>query len=70
VTIKGNGFGKAGVVKFGGVSSTALSWTNTRIVVAVRGGNFSHRVRVTVTPANRAVSNGISFRIVRKASAL
>ena len=63
VTITGKGFGKAGVVKFGSVSSTALSWTDTKIVVRVRGGDFSHRVLVTVTPANRAASNGISFRI-------
>jgi len=63
VTITGKGFGKAGVVKFGSVSSTALSWTDTKIVVRVPGRNYSHRVLVTVTPANGAASRGISFRI-------
>jgi len=63
VTITGKGFGKAGVVKFGSVSSTALSWTDTKIVVRVSGKDYSHRVLLTVTPANRAASKGISFRI-------
>ena len=59
--------GRAGVVKFGSVSSTVLSWSDSRIVVRVRGRDYSHRVLVKVIPANRAASNGISFRIVKRA---
>ena len=66
VTIMGTGFGQAGVVKFGSVASPALSWTDTRIVVRVSGEDFPHRVLVTVTPTNRAASNGVSFRIVTR----
>jgi len=62
VYITGTGFGKAGVVKFGGVTAYVSYWSNTKIVVRVPREGSSSRVPVTVTPANGTASNALTFQ--------
>ncbi len=62
VTITGTGFGTAGVVKFGTVTATLLSYTNTSIVVSVPVVS-REEVRVTVTPTGGTASNGVEFEV-------
>jgi hypothetical protein len=79
VTIRGTGFAKAGVVKFGNVSAKVSSWTRTAIVVKVpaksaftvetRAGTVPVWYRgvgsasVTVTPKGASASNAAGFRL-------
>jgi IPT/TIG domain len=63
VTIKGTGFGKAGVVKFGKVVAKVSSWTATKIVVKVPAGHYDRKVLVTVTPKGAKASNGVEFNV-------
>jgi len=62
VTITGTGFGTAGVVKFGTVTATVWSYTNTSIVVSVPAVS-REEVRVTVTPTGGTASNGVEFEV-------
>ena len=62
VTITGTGFGAAGVVKFGTVTATVLSYTDTSIVVSVPSVS-REEVRVTVTPTGGTASNGVEFEV-------
>ena len=80
VTIKGNGFGTPGAVKFGTLVAKVSSWTGTSIVVKVPEQprvmvlssskhsvpvwyRHDQEVRVTVTPAGAAASNGVEFEL-------
>jgi len=79
VTIRGSGFGKPGVVRFGTVVARASSWTSTSIVVRVPARSaFTMRLgsaavpvwylrapsaSVTVTPRGVSTSNALSFRL-------
>jgi PKD repeat protein len=76
VTITGTGFGTPGVVKFGSATAKVVSWSATKIVVIVPAINsvttnnstpvwYRHdqEVRVTVTPAGAAASNGVEFEV-------
>jgi hypothetical protein len=78
VTIRGTGFGTSGVVKFGGATAKASSWTNRAIVVRVPKSAFTmelqvasvpvwyrhdRSVSVTVTPQGAATSNAVGFRL-------
>ena len=61
VTITGTGFGASegsGLVTFGGVTTTALTWSDTQITVAVPAGAPTGYVGVW---QNGLVSNGILF---------
>jgi len=62
VTITGTDFGTAGVVKFGTVTATVLSYTNTSIVVSVPAVS-REEVQVTVTPTGGTASNGVEFEV-------
>jgi Bacterial Ig-like domain (group 3) len=79
VTIRGTGFGSAGVVNFGANTARIVSWSTTAIVVRVPSTNsvttrsndddkpvwYSRglKVPVTVTPAGAGVSNAVTFRV-------
>ena len=63
LTIRGNNFGTAGVVKLGNVTATVSSWTNTSIVVRVPGQSRNTRVSVTVTPTGAVASNAVRYRL-------
>ncbi len=61
ITIRGSGFGQAGVVKFGTVTASVSSWSTTRISVTVPRQGSSDAVPVTVTPTNGTASNALTF---------
>jgi len=62
VTIKGTGFGRSGVVKFGSAIAKVSSWTSTKIVVKVPSIS-REEVDVTVTPLGGTASNGVEFDV-------
>jgi hypothetical protein len=68
ITIRGTGFGKMGIVKFGSVRARVLSWTNTTIVVTVPTSRHAQNASapVTVTPATGKVSNAAGFRLASR----
>jgi len=62
LTIRGSNFGTSGVVKFGTVTATVSSWTNTSIVVKVPSQSRNTRVSVTVTPTGAVASAAVRYR--------
>ena len=62
MTVIGRGFGRSGVLRFGGLTARVDSWTDTKIVGWVPEGAIS--AGVTVTNNSGEISIGVGFQVI------